>query len=479
MRMQKSLRITLEAAAVSVILAGINLLYPEDPGFSGLHFAPYALAAFLFASYYGTGYGLASLLLSSVSIIGLLPLVGTLVFRGAGLSVETFTGPFASLRKTAPVPVPVIAVITYLFGAIRAGHRGESGNRLKRFEDTSKENWRLRQENRALQTVNTEIEGRVSKQKDSMTSLYTQIRKLDTLDLGEGLGVLLETVRMFAGVTKASVWRFDGSRGALVLAAATGWEDGKSEAGIRLDDTIEGWVFRNTSIFSVRMILQYDNLGRMDTGRNIITLPISIGRKVWGVLNIEELPFEKYNLYTERILQIILSLAEHAVERAVEYQSLIETEEIDTVTGLPLFSQFHRMLEDETERAATVGGTVSVIILQIANYLELAERHDPRNLRILVKDLASLLLPLIDNRGKFFQYKEESQLAIIYQNLDFDGASLFCLEALERINSGTWRVGDHEEPLEMIVGYAAGGGTVTDADSLISQAENLLEMQKV
>ena len=128
---------------------------------------------------------------------------------------------------------------------------------------------------------------------------------------------------------------------------------------LNIENSIEGWVYRNNRIVSARIINNYENLKKMDTGRNLITLPIPLHKNIWGVLNIEDMPFVKYNQYTERMLEIIISLAEPALSRAVDHERQIQQSETDTDTNLPLFSQLYNLLnryitsstEDKAESA--------------------------------------------------------------------------------------------------------------------------------
>ena len=90
--------------------------------------------------------------------------------------------------------------------------------------------------------------------------------------------------------------------------------------------------------------------------------------KSWGVVNIGEMPFEKYNLYTERLLYIISTLAEHSIEEALSYESIIRKEENDEDSGLPLFSQFYRMLDEETRRSGVRKGDFSIVLVDFTNF---------------------------------------------------------------------------------------------------------------
>jgi GGDEF domain-containing protein len=332
----------------------------------------------------------------------------------------------------------------------------------------------------SLYRVNRELEERTARRQDSITLLYRQVQAMSTLNVNQALNVLLDTVKIFLSATKASIWVYDGKEQGLKFTAAVGWDREKDfSGGISLEDTIEGWVFRNNALFSVRMLLQYENLRKLDTGRNIITLPLHVGRTIWGVLNIEDMPFEKYSFYSERLLQIITGLAEPHLERALEYDRIVSIGDVDEVTGLPLYSQFYRMLEGGIERAKIQSGTLSVIIFEISNFGELSERLGRDGAKLLMKDLIEDITLFSDSRLGAFHYREDGQFVVLSPNLDHDGASLYCLESLEKINRRDRGIGDAAVSVEVLVGYATARAGIYDPEQLLRQAEHLLTLQKV
>ena len=475
MQDRPTLTMYIEAASVALLTGALNLLFRDQPGFSGLYYIPYLLAGLLFSTIYGSMVGLASLVFSSIVVAGAIPLIYQLFFKEIGLD-----GYWSDLLRQAAIPVPVGLAVAYSFGVIRTEAKVTEKKLKKRVEKLTKQNWLLKQKSESLFKVNLELDERVSKQTDSITSLYTQFQKLDILDLNMALNVFLETVQIFTGATRCSVWKYDEHTDRLVLAARRGWEDVESaETSIALEDTIEGWVYRNNSLFSARMTLQYDNLAAMDLKRNLITLPLLMQRKNWGLVNISEMPFEKYSLYTERMLHIIVTLAEHSIGEAVFYESIIRQDEKDEHTGLPLFSQFYRMLEEETRRTGVRKGDFSVIIVDFTNYGEVVRGSSVEAGKDLMRKVADELTLLSEHRAHVFHYKEESQIAVLYPNLDSDGVSLFCLEALGVIDQDDWQVNEKPVDLEAVIGFSVFSGVGQSSEEVLEQAENLLEMQKV
>jgi PleD family two-component response regulator len=226
------------------------------------------------------------------------------------------------------------------------------------------------------------------------------------------------------------------------------------------------------------MLLQYENLRRIDRGFNLITFPIEMGNSIWGVLNIEEMPFIKYNRYTERLLFIIISLMEPPLQKAIEYEDIVRKEEFDTVTGLPLFTSFYKMLTEDLKRKKTEQGTLSMMIIEIVNYPQIVNEFGKEKAHRFLPEIVDAVNDASGNTGHSFRYKEDNQLCFIFPNLDYDGASLYCLEILELLNAEGWVIERQPVMLEGIIGFSSYTGSQS-ADELIDSAENLLAMQKV
>jgi GGDEF domain-containing protein len=366
----------------------------------------------------------------------------------------------------------------YLLGLIRDSLVRRESDSKARIAAATREQGLLQRQVRALQEANQELEDRVSRQEDSITSLYGQIQVLQSLNLSKALTAILEMVRRFVGATRCSIWEHRPEERKLELAARLGWTE-QSAASLPDEDTIEGWVVRNNMMFSVKMLLENEALAKLDARRNIMTLPISAGRRIWGILNIEEMPFVKYNLYAERLLLLIMALAGPALERAIEFQSLLTQEDTNPVTGLPSFSQFYSLLERELGRMAGEKGTLAVVVFELLNFPALAEQHGREHALGLLADVVRAVQEEAGPGSRFFHYKRDGQLAMLAPHLDGDGASLLSLNVLGRVNGGEWRVHETRVYLELILGFSVRSGSEKSPDEILEAAENLLTMQKV
>ena len=467
----------LETLAFSLLIGVVNYFFPANPGFFDGVFNPYLALSLFIAVYYGKYYAFLSLAFSALVVALGLPVAASLINRGA---VELPLGLWRRLRDTAPLPAAITLVEVYLLGLVRDSLARRGGAGRKSIAAVSRDKGLLKRQVRALQAANRELEERISRQEDSITSLAAHVQVLQSLNLSRALAAILEMVSRFTGATRCSIWVHRPEEGRLEAVARLGEDPGEAAPTAISDlDSIEGWVVRNNSVFSVKMLLENEQLARLDAGRAIIVLPITAGRRIWGVLAVQEMPFEKYNLYTERMLGLIMALAGPAMERAIEYDTVVRQEDINPVTGLPSFSQFSALLDRELARQDEEKGTLAVMVLELMNFPALVAEQGTQPVLGLLAQVAAAACEIAGGAARVFHYKGEAQLAMLVPNLDSDGASLFSLNLLTRVNERQWMLRDARVFLEVILGFGVRGAPGQTAQDMLEAAENLLEMQKV
>ncbi len=466
-----------ETLAFSLAIGVVNYFFPSNPGFLEGVFNPYLALSLFIAVYYGKYYAFLSIAFSAIVVALGLPAAAGLIARG---TLELPLGLWRRLAGAAPIPVAIALVEVYLLGLVRdsLARRGAAGSRA--ISSISREKGLLKRQVRALAAANRELEERISRQEDSITSLAARVQVLQSLNLPRALQAILEMVRRFTGATRLSIWEHRPEEARLEAVARLGGEaDGDAPAAIPDGTSIEGWVVRNNSVFSVKMLLENEQLAKLDTGRALIVAPITAGRRIWGVLAVEEMPFEKYNLYTERLLGLIMALAAPALEKAIEYDAVVRQEDTNPVTGLPSFTQFSALLERELARQDAEHGTLAVMVLELLNYQALVAEHGRQPVLGLLGEVAAAARETAGAAARLFHYKGEAQLALLVPNLDADGASLFSLTLLGKVNERQWTVRGARVFLELILGFGVRGAPGQTAQDLLESAENLLEMQKV
>ncbi len=455
----------LEALAVGVLVSLLGLLFPGDQGFAGLGYLPQALTAVVVASLLGAGPGVLALVSAALATAALPLLAAILGFRFPPASS-------LSLLELARIPAAVSLVGALAAGSIRDAAEKREKKLFERIRETVRRSERLSNMTDTLIKINEELEARVSGQRESVSTLYARIRKMDKLELGSVLEALLEGVRAFSQAERAAVYEYDPLSGRLALQT---WIEAKPEEALDLADCIEGWAFRNDRSFSLRMVGSELGLAHIDTKRSILTYPLKAGEQAWGILNIDEMPFYRYNPTTEKNLEIIVSLAAAYIRRSVDFRERVLKRPRNLVTGLPGYGELVRLLGEELANRDLVRGSLSAVLVEFLDFDKLVFEHSGVKALGIIKTIA--VESAKSERAIAFHYKSESQLAFILPGRDRDGASLFCLEFAQLVDTRAPQIDGVAIRLEPVFGLAA-AGQAADTQTLLAEAERLLALSR-
>jgi GGDEF domain-containing protein len=461
------------AGAALVPLAACAAAYylvPQDPRFTELPIEPFAWWPVLLASFYGKRYSMAALAAWVFGILVLQPFLSAL--DGAAVSLETIQG-IAGLESPA---FALSLIASWLLGMTRDRHVGKAKRLEQVIARLREERRRARQEIEAFKAVSDELERRVARQSDSVTLLTDKIDELYSLDLELCLTTILEIVESFTGAARCSLWKLEPESRTLSLKAASGRLAVRPDS-LPVEGSIEGWVARNKQFFSVKMLIEYDSLRRMDQGGLIYCAPILEGGRVWGVVDIEELPFERFNLYTEKMLDLILLLAAPALERAVEYRQSVESEAIDPVTGFPSYADFVGAIERDLIRQRAKGASLSVFLFELCNYDALAREHGEGEAKGLMRVFADAVSRIGRNPVSFYQFRAPGQFGCVARDLDTDGAALLAFEALGKASELSFAIRGAAVQPEFALGFSTATEAGESGVALLLKAEIVLEKQ--
>ncbi|MDC7125752.1 MAG: GAF domain-containing protein [Spirochaetales bacterium] len=467
MNIKKIIARTLETLAISTSILILNIIVcPEDPGFIKLEITPYAMAAFFCSVFYSRKFGFLSLGLSTAGVV--------IYSFSSKTNFQIYSSTIFAIVISSTVGM------TYLLGTVKERDKIRLTKIQEKFKQLTKDNYWLKKVSDAQLVISRELEERISGQQTTITSLHEQMIKMDSLNLEKSLETLVETITLFTGATAITIWVKSKDLKHLTPVANHHIDDRfEPPKQLNIEECIEGWVFKNNRKVSARMITSHETLKKLDRGYNIISAPITLNKKVWGVLNIADMPFEKYNPYTERLLSIIINLAEPALTRAVEYNKQISENETDIDTHFPLFSQMNANLKRYIESSKYEDARISLLIIEISNFQNLLEEYPASEIRKLFIQLADDILTATAGIASFYMYKEDNQMAVLLPGTDNDGASLLCIDILKIMSSSNWIIGNNEISFETVIGYSSLGDSAQDANGLLKHAELILEMQKI
>jgi hypothetical protein len=458
-------------AGASICLLG--LLNPVDPSFAGLGFLPQALASVLTAALLGALPG-ALAIAGAIAATAALPYLAAL----AGLDLHRLEP--RALVEAARIPGAATLACVLAAGWLRDSASESAIRLLKRLRDLVRRNVQLKKMNVALSGLNEELERRVSGQRDSVSALYARIRKMDSQDMDKVMSGLLDAIVAFSQASSAAIYEYEPKAERLTRLASIG--EG-AESSLPLDGTIEGWVFRNDSAFSLRDIDDYLNLSNIDFKRSVLAIPLKSGDLPWGVLNIREMPFYRYNPITEKNLGIVVELASSYIKKAVDFRDRVLRHPRNATTGLPGYGELLRILGEELAKRVKRKLSVSVVIVELLGFEELAYAHSGLKVFGMLKDFAAAALAPTGRRALAFHYRADSQLAFLLPDMDRDGASLFCLGLSGMSGDRSLQIDGERSCVEIAFGLAAFPGPAFSTETiepgeLLSRAEAILSRSK-
>lgn len=460
-------RYLIEAFAVAVAAFAVDLTDRADPGLLDAAVNPYLLAALAAAAWRGWLPGYAALAVGAALVY-------------AGLTIfPAVSDPLAHPRLPALAVTAALGVL--VFGLIHfAWHRRVRS--LQQEAECGHERQVAERQRTGLLAAASELERQVSGQRDSLAYLRSRWRELSSTDVDRTLRVLLDTVAELTGADRCSLWQFDAEAGELAVRATAGWDaDDPAERRLPVNGSIEGWVLRNDRLFSAKHLTRYDTLRRADRGAVIYAAPLRAGARAWGVIDVERLPFERFNAHTEHLLLLAAAVAAAPLEQAIAYEADLQPADRSPYTGYPLFAHLDRVLRAEVAARAAGGGALSVILIRIGNYHRLvsagAGNGDGDGSGDRVIEAVFRAVREIAGAARCFHYKQDDQLAVVCPGLDFDGAALTALDLLSWAAGPSPPDGAGGARPELAVGYSSLARGVDDADALLRTAENLLAMQ--
>jgi GGDEF domain-containing protein len=341
-------RSLLEMGVLLAAVIGLNLaLDPFDPAYVGVRPHPYLVGVALIASYYGVREGLgaaamavAALVLQLVAQRGL-PLGHVVADRAVQLHAAWLMG------------------AGYVLGVIRRFGVEQLRDAVSQLTQARRHLSMLEEQHAALKAAKDELEQRIIGQTASVHSLYESVKALESLDLPQVHQGLVRVVASFTGAQQCSLFLADADGRTLRLADTYGWERPVLELIVPADRGLPGIAIRERRVATVSEIARSGKLdavtGAPDAAGaehpSLLCAPLFVGGRLYGVINVEQIAFQRLTLSTVRMLGMLVDLASPAIDNAVAHQAASAERVTDPHTQLLRPAYGMKRLGEECLRA--------------------------------------------------------------------------------------------------------------------------------
>lgn len=368
-----------------------------------------------------------------------------------------------------------------VFVVTTAMHRrsNEVGHQAARLLEARERELRQNRENQTLMDAIIQLRDRFAVDSSSITTLYHQIPHLYAQQLPDVYRGLLQSVQVMTKAARVGIFEFVEEELALLCRDfVTESEATAPPARLDLSTSVEGWVVRREQLFSMKRLLHDPELRAIDDGRAVLCGPIRSGRRLWGVVTVEEMPFTAYNEYTEKAFELILALAGPAIENAVP-QLFAELADADlpgeTLHGYEEFGDF---VYRELESASSTGVDVSLMVIEIANMEELAPgERQSAVARQLVEQLAQTLSDITGGVSALFRFEADNQLAVLLPSRHSSDFSYVSRQLVEAVSARAWNADGEAVFPEILIGSAQASESEYAVQPLVGHAQRLLQRQ--
>ena len=345
-----------------VIIIAINILWFRDNlGFYGFRYHPYWIVILAVATRYGFRGGLTAGIMGGILL---------LVLMKAGepdMTVKQFLS-----YKYLETPILFLIAGTFI-GELREMQKRQFAGLCEVYGEVQNSLHVLSKKYDALITAKQELDTRIVGQEQTISTLYESAQALKSLKEEDIYPAVLKIVKDFISAEECSIYKTTGHK--LKMITNSGWKDESSyDNETDLDQGLMGKAFSTRKTFTINEVLTGDKSHGFSDHRLIISAPIMNSKKVvTGVLNIEKLPFVKFNPQSVKMTSLLADWCGSAVENARTYKESKDHNIADDITGAYTYEYLCIRLEEEFNKARRYKFIFGILVLEIVEYDAISE----------------------------------------------------------------------------------------------------------
>lgn len=364
-----------------VLLVAINFLwFGDNPGFIDVAPHPYWLVVIPVAARHGFRSGLFTGFLAGLTWIAM-----------AGLGQPDFVVETFLLRLADPefFRTPLLFLIAGLvIGEISQIGKNRYGEVRKELDELRVSYAALSERYEKLNQAKEELDTHIISREQTVSTFHEAAQSLRSLAEKDIYPASVNLLKKFLSVEACSVYVLSGNQ--LHLAAGLG-DNGKDRPETAEPD--KGMMGRAFTLGRIASIQTFDCLAPSEP---IFSAPIKDSKdRVLGILNVEELPFAKFNPQTLRLAALLSEWIGSAVENARTYQKTREQIISDDITGAYTYNYFMKRLHEEFHRTLRYGYPASLMALEIADF-RVFSKSDREDILIVLSSVFQNRFRLID-----------------------------------------------------------------------------------
>ena len=439
---------------LAVLVAANFIWFSGNPGFAGINPHPYWLVVLPIAARYGFRAGAVSGVMAALTLLAMQKLSHPERILSQFLEIENLTLP-----------------ILFVSGGVLLGELRESQiRRYQALKDTLQTlmaaHKDLTHRYDALNRAKQELDTHIISQEQTLTTVYEAAKGLKSLEEEDIFPGVVEIMVDFLSAEACSIYML--SEGRLLLSASQDPPSGfERRRELSLDEGMAATAIASRRTVSLNALTPSKDFSKLAATGIVICVPLLNSKnQVLGVLNIEKLPFIKFNPQTVRLASIIGEWCGSAIENARTYKDTRDRNISDDVTGAYTYIYFLKRLREEFMRAQRYGQALSLITFEIIDFTEIEDGHQ--------QDILTVISLVFKNKLRavdlFFHDREASRYFIVLPGTPLAGAHVVNCKMIEEIEAFKFRpYRDENRALSIRTGVAVFDSDMEQPEDLIAQ----------
>jgi polysaccharide biosynthesis protein PelD len=445
-------------------MTAVNILFFKDNmGFYGFRYHPYWIIIIAIAARYGFRGGLMAGIMGGCIMLSLIK-----------ISEPDFAIKQLMRYKFLETPMLFIVVGTFL-GELREIQK-------RQFDKLNDEHKKLQDsfgvlsmKYDAVSMAKQELDTRIIGQEQTISTLYESAQALKSLKEEDIYPAVLKILKEFVSSEECSIYRV--SENKLKMITNLGWRESNNrplEVGI--DEGIMGQAFSTGKTVTINDVLAVNETQSFSDLNLIISAPITNSKKmVLGVLNIEKIPFVKFNPQSIKMVSLLADWCGSALENARTYKETKDRNIADDITGAYTYDYLCKRIEEEFNKARRYKFVFGILVLEIAEYNLISETK----LQELLPVFNTVFKNIVRKTDLLFVGRTPGSFVFLFPYTPIKGINVVRNKLISAIDEFKFRPYDDEvRLLEINTGVTEFNDELETYTELMQEAIEDLDMEK-
>jgi len=212
--------------------------------------------------------------------------------------------------------------------------------------------------------------------------------------------------------------------------------------------------------------------------RSIISAPLIIGKRIIGIIRIDNGKDHEFSSEDLRLLSTIADLGAIAIENAQLFRRTKELAIKDGLTGLFLRRYFFDRLNIEFQRAVSSESEISLLMIDIDNFKTYNDKFGHIAGDILLRHISKTLLSVFSQAGNIVCRYGGEEFAVLLPNVSKKSALQLAEQAREKVKETQILLRNKYIPIAVSIGVASFPKDLRQKEELVQKADSALYKAK-